>query len=460
MSIGQFLMILWRRGWITVLTFLTALAVAFGVLLVVPGRYEAVATATVDPAGNPITGSGGDRTQIGLAQGNMLQVIQSQEVAVDVVKRLNLTANPAVQQSFRQSGSFGRESIDEWMASSIIRNVAPNFLFGSSILSIKYKSGDPNQAATIANAYLAATIDATIAMKVESAEKTAHWFDPQIDAARKEFQAARDAYEAFQAKANLTGNVDTTASALMAINNQLSGARAEVTALQSRLSSENTNINADPGDPDLQTLNELKTRASALQTELDVGKTSYGANNPKIVMGQASLNGLRKQIADATEKMHQHLLQRIAFVQTHIASLETAQAEAQRGSIADQAQRDRLGELQHDAGFRLGQLNQQQSEAALSRLQSKLTFADIAVLDKAVPPTEPAFPKPAIVIPVAIGAGLTLGLILALIAEMLDRRIRFPADLEFATSRPMLGRVMATRRVRLGGGARQLSPAA
>ena len=50
--------------------------------------------------------------------------------------------------------------------------------------------------------------------------------------------------------------------------------------------------------------------------------------------------------------------------------------------------------------------------AAQARLQSKLTFADIAVLDKAAPPIEAAFPKPIIVISAAVGAGLALGLIL------------------------------------------------
>jgi polysaccharide biosynthesis transport protein len=77
--------------------------------------------------------------------------------------------------------------------------------------------------------------------------------------------------------------------------------------------------------------------------------------------------------------------------------------------------------------------------AAQARLQSKLTFANISVLDKAAPPLQPAFPKPLIVIPVGIGAGLALGLLLALIAEATDRRVRFPADLEFCVSRPLLG---------------------
>ena len=119
--------------------------------------------------------------------------------------------------------------------------------------------------------------------------------------------------------------------------------------------------------------------------------------------------------------------------------MEAAQTEAQKSLIANQAQRDKLGELEHEAGFRLEQMNAREREAAQVDLQSKLTFADISVLDKAVPPAAPSFPKPAIVVPVAIGGGLALGIILALLSEMTDRRVRFPSDLKFAASAPLLG---------------------
>ena len=129
MSISQVLVILLRRGWIVVLALLTTMIVAGSVLLFVPGRYDAVATASIDPGNvDPISETPG-AAPIMLMQGNIMQLVTSQRVAVDVVKRLNLTANPQVQQSFRESGSFGRESIDEWMASSLVKGVDPRVRF-------------------------------------------------------------------------------------------------------------------------------------------------------------------------------------------------------------------------------------------------------------------------------------------------------------------------------------------
>ena len=60
-------------------------------------------------------------------QGNILELVASQRVAIDVVKRLNLTNNSAVQENFRKSPSFGRESIEEWMAYGRVHNVDPKF---------------------------------------------------------------------------------------------------------------------------------------------------------------------------------------------------------------------------------------------------------------------------------------------------------------------------------------------
>jgi uncharacterized protein involved in exopolysaccharide biosynthesis len=464
-SVSQILVILLRRAWIVLLALLTTVIVAGGVLLFVPGRYDAVATASIDPGNiDPISemSMGGSSTV--LVQGNILSLVTSQRVAVDVVNRLNLTDNPAVQENFRKSPSFGRESIAEWMAAGLQRNVSPSFILGTNVLAIKYKSGDPNQASLIANAFLAATIDGSVAMKAAEADQTARWFAPQLDELRKELEDARAALQAFQSTANMVatgGGGDRETSQYMAIATELSNTQAGLTALQSRLTSGSTDLSNDPSDPDLQILSGLKEKLSTAETDIVASKGIFGANNPKMVAQQANLATLRKQIVDATEKMRQHLKERIATVQTQIASLEAEQQQAQKSLIEVQAQRDRLGQLQRDVQFRADEVNARERAAEQAKLKSKLTFSDMTVLDKAFPPVEPAFPKPFIVMPVGIAAGLALGLILALLAEAADRRVRFPVDLEYAAPAPFLGTLgnAGRAKARIGASRRALRPA-
>jgi polysaccharide biosynthesis transport protein len=451
-SVTQILVILLRRGWIVVLALLSTMIVAGGVLLFVPGRYDAVATASIDPGSvDPISDMTTGVGSTMLMQGNILSLVGSQRVAVDVVKRLNLADNSQAQQNFRKSPSFGRESIEEWMAAGLVRNVDPKFNMGTNVLAIKYKSGDPNQAALVANAFLASTIDGSVAMKAAEADQTARWFAPQLDELRKELEEARAALQAFQAKANMVApnlGGDRETSQYMAIAQELSTARAGLTALQSRVTSASTDLSNDPADPDLQALAGLKEKLSTAEAELAASKGTMGANNPKMVAQQANLATLRKQIGEATEKMHLHLKERIDTMQTQIASLETEQERAQKSLIEVQAQRDRLGQLQHDVEFRAEQLNGREKAAEQAKLKSKLTFSDMTVLDKASPPVDPAFPKPFVVMPVGIAAGLGLGLILALLAEAADRRVRFPVDLEHSASAPFLGALDGARRSR------------
>jgi uncharacterized protein involved in exopolysaccharide biosynthesis len=301
-------------------------------------------------------------------------------------------------------------------------------------------------------------------MKAAAADQTARWFAPQIEELRKDLESARQALETFQAQTNMvapTDGGDSETSQYMALSTQLSVARAQLSASQSRLSSGSTDLSNDPSDPDLQILATLKEKLSTSQATIESAKGSIGANNPKMMSELANIASIRKQMGDATEKMRQHLKERIATTQDQINSLEAEQAQAQKALIKVQGQRSRLGELQRDVAFRAEQLNARERAAAEAKLKSKLTFSDMTVLDKATPPLDPAFPKPFLVIPVGIAAGLALGLLLALLAEATDRRIRFPIDLEYAASAPFLGSLDAVRRARarVGASRRALRPA-
>jgi polysaccharide biosynthesis transport protein len=227
------------------------------------------------------------------------------------------------------------------------------------------------------------------------------------------------------------------------------------------LTSGSTELSNDPSDPDLQILSGLKEKLSTAETDIAASKGVFGANNPKMVAQQTNLVTLRKQIGDATDKMRVHLKGRIDLAQSQIASLEAEQDKAQKSLIEVQAQRDRLNQLQRDVAFRADELNARQRTAEGAKLKSKLTFSDMTVLDKASPPVDPAFPKPFVVMPVGIGAGLALGLILALLAEAADRRVRFPIDLEHAAPAPFLGALGSAGRAksRIGASRRSLRPA-
>ena len=88
--------------------------------------------------------------------------------------------------------------------------------------------------------------------------------------------------------------------------------KAALTAMQTRLASGDTNLSADPSDPDLQLVNSMKDKLIAAQTSVEAAKIALGANNPKMVAEAANMAALRKQVAEATERMREHMKARIA----------------------------------------------------------------------------------------------------------------------------------------------------
>ena len=72
------------------------------------------------------------------------------------------------------------------------------------------------------------------------------------------------------------------------------------------------------------------------------------------------------------------------------------------------------------------------------RLESEINQTDIAVLDPAVPPLEPAFPLVTLNLILAAVLGGLLGIGTALLVEVGDRRVRVAEDLAKASGSPVL----------------------
>src|SRR5260221_170595 len=139
MSPAQILSILSRRVWIIILAFISTMAGAGGIMLLVPPRYDAIATASIDPGQvDPVTGQSSGSALVKIIQGNMIALASSQRVATEVVKRLNLSRDPIMASAYQSSPSRDRMSIEEWIAAEyLLKNVDAKFAEGANVLSIK-----------------------------------------------------------------------------------------------------------------------------------------------------------------------------------------------------------------------------------------------------------------------------------------------------------------------------------
>jgi len=446
MSPQQIIAILWKRSWMIALALISTMIGAAGIMLLVPPRYDAIATASVDPGQiDPVTGqSAGGSSLLNILQGNLIAIAQSQRVATEVVKRLNLASDPKMSAAYLDSSSHDRMTIEEWIASEyLLKKLEAKFTIGSNILTIKYKTNSPTQAASIANTFLAAFLDAAVELKTSAATQTASWFAPQMEKMKTELREASEKLAVYQRETKLLAPTkdmaDTENAQLAAISNELTTAKNQLVLLQSQ-------TNAEPGKPNQKNLALLPDSATLIASKNDLAKVNsdigrlsaeYGRNNPKLVSLYASKSALEEQIRSEITGRDVALRQQIKF-------LEEARSAQLQKLISVQSERDQLASLQMEVQSRQVQIENAAKVAGDARLQSRLSFLNIAVLDKALPPGSPAFPKLLIVFPLAIGAGIALGIIFALLAEAMDRRIRSLSDLEFAGIEPvMLGTMLS-----------------
>jgi succinoglycan biosynthesis transport protein ExoP len=444
MSPAQILLILRKRLWMIMLAFLSTMAGAGGIMLLVPPRYDAIATASVDAGQiDPVTGqTTGASTLLGILQGNLVALAQSQRVAAEVVKRLNLARDPKLAAAYQSSSSRDQVSIDEWIASEyLVKNLEAKFTPGSNILTIKYKTNSSTQAALIANTFLSAFLDAAVELKASAAQQTAQWLDPQMEKMRADMKLASEKLEKFQREANslapTVGN-DTETSQLVAITTELTSAKNQLLLLQSQTNPKSGSTGAEKNLallPESPTLNAIKQNLASVIAEIGKVQAEVGENNPKLINLRATRRSLEDQIRVEVASRDKALKEQIQF-------LEQAREAQMQKLISQQAQRDQLASLQREVQMRQEQIDTTAKTAETSRLQSRLSFLNITTLDNATPPTSPSFPKFIVVMVLGVGAGLALGVIFALLAEALDRRIRVISDLEFAASAPVLGTLL------------------
>ena len=111
--------------------------------------------------------------------------------------------------------------------------------------------------------------------------------------------------------------------------------------------------------------------------------------------------------------------------------------------------RDRLDSLTPAEQTSDLRIELEQYEFALERLL-RSPVADYKILERATPPSSPYTPRPLINMLLGAAAGLVVGILLALLVNSLDRRVRDRSTLERVLDLPTLGAIPTTRGKRGG----------
>lgn len=448
MNLHQFLLILRARYKLILLTVIVAVSAAVAASLLLPPRYKASASVVVDfKAADPITGAIYPAQLLPGYMATQVDIIQSHAVALKVAKALKLADDPAIRQSFLEDGD-GSSSISDWLADGLQNKVDVQPSHESSVLEIRYTDSDREFAAAAANAFAQAYVQKNLELKVAPARESATWYDTQLKELRDQYESAQARLSKYQTDKGITSTdqkLDVEVAKLAEISTQLVQIQAqsyESASRQKQLEefvSKKRSFDSLPEVLSSPVIQDLKSRLSAAESRLSQASNTLGVNHPEYQRVQSEVTSLRKKLSDEINTAAAVIDNNLRITQSRERELRDSVAAQKSRLLELNRHRDELGILMKEVDNAQRAYESASQRHAQTSLESRLDQGNVVILNPAMPPAKPTFPKLPLNVALALIAGIGLGIPLALLREMLDRRVRGVEDLVDATGMPVWG---------------------
>jgi chain length determinant protein EpsF len=369
-----------------------------------------------------------------------VDIIKSQNVALKVVDGLKLSENPTIRQQFQESGQTGGD-IRYWLSDLMLKKLDVKPSRESGVIQVEFEGADPRFAAIVANAFAQAYVHTNLELKVEPAKQTTAFYDEQIKQLRGTLEKAQAALSDYQQKKGLVASderIDVETARLAELSSQLVAAQAQTYDTTSRQSQSQNALAEVEQNPLIQ---GLKRDLAAGEAKLSELAQKVGKNHPQYQRAQAEVDSLRAKLEAETKVATRTVGTTAKVAQTREADIRGALASQKSRVLALKQHRDEAAVLIRDV-----ENAQRLYDAALqrygqTRLEAQNSQTDIAILNPAVPPTEASSPKVLLNTILAVFLGTLLGIGLAFLMEMLDRRVRSGEDLTAALDMAVLGEI-------------------
>lgn len=448
MNLQQLLRILRARWLLMLVTLLVVVGATIAVSLLVPPRYTATATVVVDFKGvDPISGGILPMIPISGYLATQVDIIRSHSVARRAVDLLKLAENPNARELY-QKETEGKGNIRDWLADLLLKYLDVQPSRESSVINVSYTGSDPRFAAAVANAIVQGYINTNLEMKVGPARQTNTFFNEQINALKANLERAQSRLSDYQREKGIIATderLDVENNRLNDLSSQLVAAQAQTYDSLSRQRQVQDFIARGQlpdtlpdvlSNPVIQGLKANLTQLEVKQNDLS---NRVGKNHPLFLSAADEIAGVRNKLLQE--------MKTIASTLGNSASLAQKREDQIRAALSTQrAKVLQMKEVRDEQTVLLREVDSAQRayDAAMNRmtqtkLESQTTQTNVMVINEAIEPIEPSFPKLILNILLSIILGSMLAVGFALLREMSDRIVRSDVDVADALGVPVLG---------------------
>lgn len=441
MNFYDLLSILKSRKWLVIGGVLFALIVGVVLTLLMPKSYLAKTTLVINYKGvDPVTGLSLPAQLMPGYIPTQVDIINSDVVALKVVKNLNLSSSPSAIAQFKDEAK-GEGDIDVWLSELIRKKLFVKPSRESSVITIGYESPNPVFSALIANEYAKSYKEISLNLKTEPSQRATTYLTSQTDQLRNKVVAAQQKLSQYQQENNITSfveNFDVENAKLNELSTQLSVAESQAIEASTRSkSAKKSGIQA----PDISTnpvVQNLKMQLTAAQAKLADLSQVLSSNHPKVVAAQAELDKIKIALNQEVSNSEVGVSESSDINRQRVTQLKAAVAQQKLKLLSLNKSRDQLNILQKDVENAQTSLNAALQRLNQTSLEGSSNENEISILGAATPPLTATSPSLTKNLSIALLLGFFLSLLTAIILEMMNRKIRHPDELMVLTGIPLI----------------------
>jgi chain length determinant protein EpsF len=431
------------------ITTITAVLLALIAYIVMPKSYVASTSLVINSrAADPLTGSSPSLASTASINATQIDVITSRAVALKVVDALKL---PTDQETADKMGLV-MHTREGW-AWDLLTRLTVKPVSESNVIRIKYEDADPKLAADVANAFARAYVETNLDLRLDPAKRQSVWFEDQLQSLRATVEDRRKKLSEFQREHGIVATderLDVENGRLEDISRQLVEAQRNAQAASARVRQAQ---NAMTGDrlnevPDIMSnglLQSLKGDLVRAESKLAQISERYDRNHPSYMSAAAEVQSLRQKIAAEIGSAKGSIEQSSQIAQRQVADLQRAFDEQKQHILELSKQRDEVSVQDREVQNAQAAYDAALQRASQLRLESQLNLTSVAVLDPAMAPNTPAGLGLVLSALLSLIFGFILGSALALMIEMVDRRVRDGDELVSVAGIEVLGEVPRLR---------------
>ena len=458
MTLHQFFLLLKARWRVALFVPLVAILAALAVSLMLPKKYTAQTAVLVDVRSpDPVAGVAVSGIVAPSYMATQVDIIAGDRVAQRVVKALRMDESPVAKEQWI-SATQGRGTMDAWLVESLQKNLDVRPSRESNVINITFNGNTAESAAEIANAFAQAYLDVNLALKTEPARLYAVWFEEQTKASRVKLEDAQARLSNFQQKAGIVSSDERTdyeTAKLGELSSQLTAVQGETTDSQSKRSGRGDTVAEVMQSP---LINGLKTDVARLESKVQEMSVNLGVNHPMRQRAESELASLKSRLASETARISASIETTYRVGKDRERELQGAVGAQKTRVLALNKQRDELNVYRRDVEAAQRAYENVSQSASQTRLQSLTNQTNAVRLNTAVAPLAPSSPRLLVNLLIAAFGGTLLGVALALLLELSNRRVRSAEDLVQMLDLPVLGSISSSRTLgQLPGSPRRLA---